>query len=123
MNTRHWLLVALAILTAAPGCQDAERALRSAPPPSGSPNDELYKEQRANRLGYSESASISACSESSGNCYALVADINHTFDDQGKETVTVERVHFDNGGYLDFGAAPIPGGGTDSKGNDWTFEW
>jgi hypothetical protein len=120
---RYWLPVALAIVMAVPCCQDAKRAIHSAPPPSGSPNDELFKEQRANRQGYSESASINACSEGSGNCYALAADINHHFDDQGNEAVTVERIHFENGGYLDFGGAPIPGGGTDSKGNNWTFGW
>lgn len=123
MSTRCWLLPAVAVVMALPGCQDSKSAFRAAPSRSGSPNDGLYKEQRANRQDYSESASISACSDNSGTCYSLTADISHHFDDHGKETVAVERIHFDNGGYLDFGGAPIPGGGTDSKGNGWTFGW
>ncbi len=116
MNRRGWLLVTLAIAIAASSCH------RSLPPPSGSPNDELYEEQRKKRQDYSESTSISACSERSGNCYPLTADIDHHFSDQGRESVTVERVYFENGGYLDFGV-PIPGHGTDSKGTDWSFDW
>jgi hypothetical protein len=106
------------------GCGDGPKSvLRPTPTPSGSPNDEFYKEQRAKRQDYSESSSISACSVDSGNCYSLVADINHHFDGEGKEMVTVEQVHFENGGYLVFGSAPIPGGGTDQHGKDWSFGW
>jgi hypothetical protein len=112
------ILFALGALVLA-GCSE----LRPAPSPSGSPNDGLYKQQRAKRQNYSETEAINACSESSGSCYSLVADLEHEFDEHGTEVVYVQRIHFPNGGYLDFGGATIPGGGTDTKERAWSFAW
>ncbi len=62
------------------------------------------------------SDTIEACSDSSGNCYDLEADISDG---------CVEEIHFDNGGYLDFSSACLDENGeaedSDDEGNDWTF--
>src|SRR5215471_6963135 len=94
------ILFALAL---AAGCSD----LRPLPPSSGSSNDALYKEQRAKRQNYSERGTINACSEDSGNCYPLTADLEHEFDERGGEVVYVQRIYFSNAGYLDFGGVTI----------------
>ena len=70
------------------------------------------------RVDYDETATISACSHSSGSCYSLDADVTHHFLDDGKEIVYVDQIHFPNGGYLEFSDVTIPGEGTDKKGND-----
>jgi hypothetical protein len=49
--------------------------------------------------------------------------LEHQFDSQGNEVVYVQRIHFPNGGYLDFSDATIPGSGTDYKERAWNFGW
>src|SRR5262249_5652313 len=93
------------------------------PPPSGSPNDQTYRQERVKRQPYSETEGIQACSESAANCYSLTADLDHEFDSHRHETVYVRRIYFPNGGWLDFGNATIPGSGTDKRDNTWSFGW
>lgn len=62
------------------------------------------------------STTVEACSDSSGNCYDLDADVSGG---------SVDRVNFDNGGYLDFGASIDSDGttsSTDDDGNNWNFQ-
>lgn len=62
------------------------------------------------------SETIEACSDESGNCYDLDADI---------EDGCIDEIHFDNGGYLDFSYACLDENGeaadTDDEGRGWTF--
>jgi hypothetical protein len=95
-------------------------ACTSPPPPSGSSTDEIYKDQRAKRQSYTESSTITACSDS--GCYPLPANITHIFQD-GKELKRVNRIDFPNGGYIEFTDAYIGGSGTDSRGRAWTFRY
>lgn len=59
---------------------------------------------------------LEACSDTSGNCYTLDADINNG---------NIETLYFDNGGYLNF-AADIDSDGhasdIDDEGNVWEFQ-
>ena len=91
-------------------------------PKNTTETDKIYSEQRFNKESYTSSETINACSENAGNCYDVVATIYHTFDKDGTEHKSVEQINFDNGGYLTFGDAPLPGSGTDQKGNDWSFD-
>ena len=75
------------------------------------------------KADYDETATINACSHSSGSCYSLDADLTHHFSDNGKEIAYVDRIHFPNGGYLEFDDGTVPGEGTDKKGNDWSFSF
>ncbi|MBU6431598.1 MAG: hypothetical protein KGJ58_00280 [Patescibacteria group bacterium] len=83
--------------------------------------DKIYSEQRFNKEPYASFETISACSDNSGSCHSVVATIYHTFEKDGTEHKSVEQIDFDNGGYLTFGGAPLPGSGTDQKGNGWSF--
>src|SRR5262245_28380174 len=118
ITTTTAVLAAITLSIVLQGCRSTPSAAAA-----GSPNDALYSEQRTKRQDYSETETINACSEDSGSCYSLVADLEHHFDSQGRETVFVEQIHFPNGGHLSFGGATIPGGGTDTKGRAWTFAW
>lgn len=63
----------------------------------------------------SGSATIDACSDESGSCYSLDADI-----DDG----SITTVHFNNGGYLNVNADIDSSGDasdTDQDGHSWTF--
>jgi hypothetical protein len=91
--------------------------------PSGNSSDPYYKEQRAKRVDYTDSARINICSDDSSTCYVVIASINHHFDDSDQENTTVTTIHFENGGYLTFGSAPIPGSGTDQHGKNWFLTW
>ena len=82
--------------------------------------DKIYTKQRFNKEPYTSSETIQACSES-GSCYSVVATIDHSFDKDGTEHKYVERFDFDNGGYLTFSGATLPGSGTDQEGRDWSF--
>lgn len=119
---RPKLILALAAFATMllPGCETAKPDTLTAKP-SGSPNDALFSQQRTKREAYSETETIEACSEDSANCYSLTADLEHDFDQQGNEVVYVERIHFPNGGYLDFSGATIPGSGTDNRERVWSF--
>lgn len=68
-------------------------------------------------IGHLGTVTISAVNVSSGNSYALDADVD------GSE---VERIYFPKGGWLDFSDSDIDssgnGEGTDEKGNQWEFE-
>lgn len=58
---------------------------------------------------------IEACSEESGNCYYVDADISNGI---------IERIYFSNGGYLDFFAEIDEDGSAwdfDKNGNSWDF--
>ncbi len=58
---------------------------------------------------------IEACSEESGNCYYVKADISNGI---------IERIYFSNGGYLDFFAEIDEDGSAwdfDKNGNSWDF--
>lgn len=58
---------------------------------------------------------ISACSNNSGNCYNVEADISNG---------TIDAIHFSNGGYLNFSAEIDSNGDAsdvDQDGNNWTF--
>lgn len=58
---------------------------------------------------------IEACSDDSGNCYTLVADISNG---------TITQIYFPNGGYLYFDADLDSSGeasDTDEDGNGWDF--
>ncbi len=58
---------------------------------------------------------IEACSEKSGNCYYVDADISGGI---------IERIYFSNGGYLDFSADIDEWGSAwdfDKNGNSWDF--
>ncbi len=90
-------------------------------PKNTTETDKIYSEQRFNKEPYTSSETISACSDNSGSCYSVVATIYHTFEKDGTEHKSVEQIDFDNGGYLTFGGAPLPGSGTDQKGNSWSF--
>jgi hypothetical protein len=117
----RWLAVGILLLCY--GCSSDPGRPKSAgfgmQPPSGSPNDELYREQRKKRQGYTESATITACQSS---CYSLAADLTHRFTDDGAR-VFVKQIHFPNGGYKAFDGAIIPGSGSDNQGRDWSFTW
>ena len=122
------MLVVVLLVACGYGCGESKSGIVGIPalvlpPPSGSRNDDLYKEQRMKRHDYSETTEITACSADSSNCYSLTADLQHHFGEKGKEIATVQQIHFANGGYLVFGETPIPDGGTDSKGRSWTFSW
>jgi len=82
--------------------------------------DKIYSDQRFNKQPYTSSETIQACSESE-SCYSVVATIDHSFDQDGTEHKYVERFDFDNGGYLTFGGAPLPGSGSDQEGRVWSF--
>ncbi len=88
-------------------------------PKNKTETDKIYSEQRFNKEPYTSSETINACSDS--GCYAVVATIHHEFEKNGTEHKTVEQINFENGGYLNFGSAPLPGGGTDQSGRDWSF--
>ncbi len=90
-------------------------------PKNTTETDKIYSEQRFNKESYTSSETINACSDDSGNCYAVVATIYHVFEKNGTEHKSVEQINFDNGGYLNFGGAPLPGGGTDQRGRNWSF--
>lgn len=58
---------------------------------------------------------VNACSDESGNCYDLDADISDG---------SITQIHFPNGGSLDFSAEIDNAGdasGTDVNGNGWSF--
>lgn len=90
-------------------------------PKNTTETDKIYSEQRFNKEPYTSSETISACSDDSRNCYSVVGTIYHTFEKDGTEHKFVEQIGFDNGGYLTFGDASLPGSGTDQKGNGWSF--
>lgn len=81
---------------------------------SDEPNYTEIKKQEP----FSSTEIINVCSES-GNCYDLEADISNTFDDDGVLHKSVDTVHFDNGGYLEFGGIELPGSGEDQDGHIW----
>ena len=59
---------------------------------------------------------VEACSDSSGNCYSLQADINAGY---------IETLYFDNGGYLEFYAEIDENGyayDSDEDDNNWEFK-
>lgn len=71
-----------------------------------------WDEIRENLTG---TASVESCSIESGNCYDLEADISWG---------DIDTLHFDNGGYLSFGAGLDESGGAsdiDDRGNSWDF--
>jgi hypothetical protein len=88
-------------------------------PANTTETDKIYSEERLNRQPYTSSETIQACSDS--GCYSLVATIHHEFERDGTEHKAVEEIHFDNGGHLTFGGAPLPGAGTDQRGRVWRF--
>ncbi len=90
-------------------------------PKNTTETDKIYSEQRFNKEPYTSSETISACSDDSGSCYSVVGTIYHTFEKDGTEHKSVEQIDFENGGYLTFGGAPLPGSGTDQKGRGWSF--
>ena len=88
-------------------------------PPNTTETDKIYAEQRLDKKPYTSSETIEACSDS--GCYSVAATIHHEFEQDGTEHKTVEQIHFDNGGHLEFGGAPLPGSGTDQRDRVWTF--
>ncbi len=112
MRQKLWIVSLALVIASVSGC---------APPPSGSATDDIYKDQRQKRQDYTESTTITACSDS--GCYPLVASITHLFGPGDSERKRVNRIDFSNGGYLQFSDAFIGGSATDSRGRTWTFRY
>jgi hypothetical protein len=60
----------------------------------------MHKEERQKRESYTESVTITACSDSGH--YPLTANVTHIFADDRKDLKKVNQICFENGGQLTF---------------------